>query len=67
MMKFYNKKITINVAVVINYYISTLIKIIENNFNLVIDELIFNNRQLETDLTIEEAGLKNNDIIYIKN
>ena len=67
MIKFYNKEITVNVAVVINYYISTLIKIIENNFNLVIDELIFNNRQLETDLTIEEAGLKNNDIIYIKN
>ena len=58
---------TLNINVIINYYISALIKIIHKKFNLSVKKLIFKNKELEENLTIGEAGLKNNDIIYIKN
>lgn len=58
---------TININAIKNYYISALIKIIDKKFEIKAKKLIFKNKELEKYLTIEEAGLNNNDIIYIKN
>ena len=63
--KFFDNDNNINIDVVVNLYIPALIQIIENNFDLKVKQLIFNNKELDRELTIEEAGLKNNDIIYI--
>ena len=63
--KFFDNDNNINTDVIVNLYISALIKIIENNFNLKVKQLIFNYKELDRELTVEEAGLKNNDIIYI--
>ena len=63
--KFFDNDNILNINAVVNLYISALIKIIENNFDLKIKQLIFNNKEINRELTIEEAGLKNKDIIYI--
>jgi len=67
--RIYNKESNINrIECLKSYLISTLIEQFNKTTKLNLDEeyFIYNGKELNKNMSVEEAGLKNNDIVYIK-
>ena len=67
--RIYNKESNINrIECLKSYLISTLIEQFNKTTELNLDEeyFIYNGKELNKNMSVEEAGLKNNDIVYIK-
>jgi len=67
--RIYNKESNIDrIECLKSYLISTLIELFNKTTKLNLDEeyFIYNGKELNKNMSIEEAGLKNNDIVYIK-